>query len=1105
MTDRKRILVFSTLIMAGGILWATAIAITILYRTAFEEEQVHLVELARSQARLLEAVVRHDQRDDQAKHPTGSVLTDTISIIVDVHEHHPGFGETGELAIVRRQGDQIVFLSPYRHGDGGDPDPVPWKSELAEPMRLALSGQEGTLIGLDYRGEPVLAAHEPVAVLNLGVVAKIDVAEIRSPFVRAGVVAGGVTVFLVLAGAGLTLRVTDPLVRQLQDSEERLRLTLDAVSDGGWDWNVATGEVRYSDRWLKSLGYKRAEVPAHISFWESIVHPDDMPHCMEALNAHFDGRTPNYECENRLRTASGEYRWNLDRGRVVARDSGGKPLRMVGTDTDITERKRAEEALRLTQFAVDHSSDAIYWVRADGRISYVNRSACEQLGYSYAELVSMSVPEIDPDFSQEDWPAHWEEMKRAGSMTFEAHHQTKDGEVFPVEITTNHLVHRGEEYIWAYARNITERKRAEDILRKMADETGAINQDLLAINDAHQALWVCRSPDDVAGALTQTLVEKFGAYFARVWLIRPGDRCKECALGEQCVTKRECLHLLSSSGRYTHIDGDHQRVPLGAFKIGLIARGRGKTISNDVLSDERIHDREWAAEHELESFAGFPLTREDRVVGVMAMFSQKKLRQHLLETLDVLSTLGAAALRNVEQVEAVRENSAMMVEALEREKRVTMQLEAQQEQLQSQQDDLVAMNHDLLEARRSAESANQAKSEFLANMSHEIRTPMTAILGFADVLLECGNLENAPPERIEAAKTIKRNGEYLITIINDILDLSKIEAGKMALEKVSCSVCDIVTEVASLVRVRADAKGLSFDIEYAGAIPETIRTDPTRLRQILINLMGNAIKFTETGGVRLITGLVQDPKEPLIQFDIVDTGLGMTNEQIARLFRPFMQADTSTTRKFGGTGLGLRISKQLARLLGGDVTVVDSQQDVGSRFRVTVATDSLTGVKMIEDPVSAMVGAADAPARTPARSDRSDLHDCRILLAEDGPDNQRLIAYVLKKAGADVTVKEDGQLAATAALVARDQGNPFNVILMDMQMPVMDGYEATSLLRRKGYTGTIIALTAHAMEGDREKCIKAGCDDYATKPIDRKKLIETIQAHLQPAAASAST
>jgi PAS domain S-box-containing protein len=405
---------------------------------------------------------------------------------------------------------------------------------------------------------------------------------------------------------------------------------------------------------------------------------------------------------------------------------------------------------------------------------------------------------------------------------------------------------------------------------------------------------------------------------------------------------------------------------------------------------------------------------------------------------------------------------------------------------------------ELASARAAAEAANRAKSEFLANMSHEIRTPMTAILGFADLLLQ--NLEE--PQNVEAANTIKRNGKHLLQIINDVLDLSKIEAGRLQIEQISCSPHQIVAEVVSLMRVRADVKGLPLVVEYSGPTPETIITDPTRLRQILVNLIGNAIKFTEVGSVRVVTRLVADAdQEPKLTFDVIDTGIGIAKEEIAGIFEPFTQGDASTTRKFGGSGLGLAISKRLARLLGGDVTVA-SAAGRGSTFSVTVATGPLDGVPLLQHPAEAALAARPSKQTPP---DGPPKLDCRVLLAEDGPDNQRLISLLLRKAGAEVTIAQNGQETLEKALATypgwgrrwSDPTEPFDVILMDMQMPLLDGYEATRRLRAAGYTGPVIALTAHAMSDDRQKCLDAGCDDYLAKPIDREKLVEMVAKHAE--------
>jgi PAS domain S-box-containing protein len=393
-------------------------------------------------------------------------------------------------------------------------------------------------------------------------------------------------------------------------------------------------------------------------------------------------------------------------------------------------------------------------------------------------------------------------------------------------------------------------------------------------------------------------------------------------------------------------------------------------------------------------------------------------------------------------------------------------------------------------AKEAAEAATRAKSDFLANMSHEIRTPMTAILGFADILLELPDAADAAPVRTEAATTIKSNGEHLLEIVNGILDVSKIEAGKMTVELLPCAPCRILAEVASSMRVRATDKGLALELEYCGQIPATIRTDSTRLRQILVNMLANAIKFTDAGSVRLITTLVDDGREPRLQFDFVDTGIGMDAAQSAALFEPFTQADTSTTRKYGGTGLGLTISKRLAGMLGGDVTLLATQPGAGSHFRVTIATGPLQGVPLIDNPLAETVL---TPAAVFAHEGAAlSLEHCRVLLAEDGLDNQRLISHLLTRVGACVTTSENGRLAIERALAALRTGQPFDVILMDMQMPVLDGYTTTRQLRAAGYSGPIIALTAHAMASDRARCLNAGCNEYVTKPINRLELLQKI-------------
>ncbi|MCA9185642.1 MAG: response regulator, partial [Planctomycetales bacterium] len=342
----------------------------------------------------------------------------------------------------------------------------------------------------------------------------------------------------------------------------------------------------------------------------------------------------------------------------------------------------------------------------------------------------------------------------------------------------------------------------------------------------------------------------------------------------------------------------------------------------------------------------------------------------------------------------------------------------------------------------------------------------------------------------------------LLSLINDILDLSKIEAEQLAVELSRISVVDLIDDVMDLMSVRAEGKGILLRAVYETAIPATINTDPLRLRQILVNLVGNALKFTEFGEVTLHVRFV-DSYSPQVECDVVDTGIGMPKQLQDRLFRPFSQADTSMARRFGGTGLGLTISRRLAHMLGGDVRIVTSSAGIGTRMRVNVASGPIDSVPLLTPssqsaPVEIKT-AAEAntdPLSTPT-ADNTPLDNVQLLLAEDGPDNQRLISFILRKAGADVIVVENGRLAVDEALRAESQGRPFDVVLMDMQMPVLDGYGAASELRALGYVRPIVALTAHAMSGDRDLCLQAGCDDFATKPIDRESLINSIRANIK--------
>lgn len=452
-----------------------------------------------------------------------------------------------------------------------------------------------------------------------------------------------------------------------------------------------------------------------------------------------------------------------------------------------------------------------------------------------------------------------------------------------------------------------------------------------------------------------------------------------------------------------------------------------------------------------------------------------------------LEHVGWVLYEDVFLIVACRRSLAEMTEIAKREAESDSSAQRLDAMVQQRTAELRKSEADLRISRDRAEAANVAKSEFLANMSHEIRTPMTAILGYADLLFEMGDVSRAPVERIDAIETIRRNGHLLLALLNDLLDLSRIESGMLAVEHIACSPINILQDVEHLLRVRAHDKHIRLDVRTEGAVPETVVGDPTRIRQIIVNLLANAIKFTEQGGVSVVAKFASEP-QPMMEVEISDSGIGMTPDQQARIFEPFVQADTSTSRRFGGSGLGLVISRRLAGLLGGEVSLIFSEPGVGTCFRLRLPVGFGTKTK---SPIDVEGG---PPVGRTFQQSGASLAGLRLLVAEDGRDNQRLIVHYLSRAGAAATIVENGLEAVAAAMKSTEDSMPFDAILMDMQMPEMDGYAAARRLRLLGYEGRIIAVTAHAMSGDRQECLQAGCDDYITKPIDRKQLVAMLAA-----------
>jgi PAS domain S-box-containing protein len=653
---------------------------------------------------------------------------------------------------------------------------------------------------------------------------------------------------------------------------------------------------------------------------------------------------------------------------------------------------RIEHHLAQLAAIVESSQDAIIGATVDGEITLWNAAAERLYGYRAEEVIGKHISLLIPAGQPDEVPQLIASaVAGTGVDDIEARHARKDGKLVDVSLTVSPVCDAAGRVIGisTIARDMTERKRAQDVLRASEERY-------------------------------RTLVEN--------------------------------LHL-----GITLIDAQHRILAINHAHAEMVGRKVQECLGSECF---RVFEkRNQVCAH---------------CPGSVAMRTGRRAEVETIGIRDDGSTYVARV-----QAFPVPDASGRPCSFIELVEDITGHRQAERE---------------LTAAKQSAEAANRAKSEFLANMSHEIRTPLSAVLGFADLLLESVHT----PEAIDAAKTIKRNGQYLLELLNGVLDLSKIEAGKLALEPSPCSPSEILREVVSLMRVRADAKRLPLELECDGTIPERIQSDRTRLRQILVNLVGNAIKFTETGEVRIVVrARPAEQRKTRLEIDVRDTGIGMNEQHVSRLFQPFTQADASTSRRFGGTGLGLTISKRLAEMLGGTLAV-RSRLGEGTTFTLSFDVTAIDRpcVPLPAPSAETADRATSQPSAGPTRLAG------RVLLAEDGLDNQRLLSYILGRAGLEVTLADNGQVAVELVRRSVAEGRPFDLVLMDIQMPVMDGYEATRALRAAGWTRPIIAVTAHAMLEDRQRCLDAGCEDYLPKPIDRQQLLDLVRRYLRGAAAA---
>ncbi len=766
---------------------------------------------------------------------------------------------------------------------------------------------------------------------------------------------------------------------------------------------------------------------------------------------------------------------------------------------EILERKQAQSTLQVSQIKYrtlyESSSDAILLLDPHEGFLNGNAAAVALFGcHREGELLSRSLLELSPDCQPNGRPSSTELERlvtlalRQGAHVFEWRHQRIDGSEFDAILMLTRMELENKRMLQVVVRDITEQKEMERTLRENEQYLQAV------FDTVATGILAIDAETRVITDVNRAAAEEIG--------LRPneiiGRHCSDffncSAQGSQCpFQEKRCTGIHHAERCLTRGDGTKTPVLKSVSSLSI----NGKSYLLDCFTNISAQKRaEEASQREAAKLSAMISGMEEGVVfadadnvvveinGYLCRFLGKTREALLGKRIDELHH-GAVRDRLLAVLEEYRRNPTAAPLVLQRSLAGTEVILRVQPIHRDGKYDGALLNvidvGELVKARRQAEVANEAKSRFLANMSHEIRTPMTAILGYTDLMMD-PNLSAS--NRNNYLAVIRRSGEHLLKLINDILDLSKIEAGKIALDWQRASLVNVLADVASLMRPRAEQRGIALAVEYRTAMPETILTDAARVRQTLVNLVGNAVKFTRRGTVRIVVSFLPEAKEgkPAVQIQVIDTGIGIRPEVLGQLFRPFTQGDRSVADRFGGSGLGLVISRHIAELLGGKLTA-ESDWGQGSTFTLTIPTGDLTGVRLLESPAEVQQETIDASW---SAGDR-ELTGVHVLLAEDGFDNRELIQALLRRAGATVDTAENGRIAVTKA-----QAEQYDVILMDINMPEMDGYQATQTLREQGYTRPILALTANAMSGDDRLCLAAGCNEHLAKPIDRAKLIQTI-------------